>query len=400
MIIFALALGGFSIGTVEFAAMSLVPYFASDLNVDPAAAAHAISAYALGVVIGAPVLAAFGSKFPRKALLITLMGFYASANLAAAFATTYPTFVALRFLAGLPHGAYFGVAALVAASLVPVNKRSWAVSMVMLGLTFATLLGVPGSSFIAQNLTWRFAFGFAAFLAFMTAILVLFLAPNTKSTSPTGAFGELAALGNKQVLLTLSVGAIGFGGLFSVFTYVASTLQEVTRAPDWAEPLMFVIFGAGMVSGTWITGRIADRNLLGTAAMLLLLALVMLILYPFTVHNLWLMAPCLFFIGFSGSLGLPLQTYLMDVAGDAQTMAAASHHAAFNIANALGPWLASMAIALGWGYAASGYVGALLAACGLVLLLFVAKQGRTQHRTVIQRADRPGGGMIDVVSTP
>lgn len=193
---------------------------------------------------------------------------------------------------------------------------------------------------------------------------------------------------------------LALAAYFQFFTYVASTLQEVTRAPDWAEPLMFVIFGAGMVSGTWITGRIADRNLLGTAAMLLLLALVMLILYPFTVHNLWLMAPCLFFIGFSGSLGLPLQTYLMDVAGDAQTMAAASHHAAFNIANALGPWLASIAIALGWGYAASGYVGALLAACGLVLLLFVAKQGRTQHRTVIQRADKAGGGMIDVVSAP
>lgn len=379
LIILALALGGFAIGTVEFAAMSLVPYFAKDLGVDPAAASHAISAYALGVVIGAPVLAAFGSRFSRKRMLIALMGFYAFANFAAAFATSYPTFVGLRFLAGLPHGAYFGVAALVAASLVPMNKRSWAVSMVMLGLTCATLLGVPGASFIAQNLTWRFAFGFAAFLAFLTAVLVLLFAPDTQDAARTSSIGELAALRNKQVLLTLSVGAIGFGGLFSVFTYVANTLQEVTRAPDWAEPLMFIIFGLGMVSGTWIIGRIADRNLLGTAAALMFLAFIMLILYPFTVHNLWLMGICLFFIGFSGSLGLPLQTYLMDIAGNAQTMAAASHHAAFNIANALGPWLASIAIGLGWGYAASGYVGAGLAACGLFLLLMVSRAGKSYH---------------------
>lgn len=381
LIILALALGGFSIGTVEFAAMSLVPYFAKDLGVGSAAAAHAISAYALGVVIGAPVLAAFGSRFSRKKMLIALMGFYAFANFAAAFATNYPAFVALRFLAGLPHGAYFGVAALVAASLVPVNKRSWAVSMVMLGLTVATLLGVPGSSFIAQNLTWRFAFGLSAFLAFLTAVLVLLLAPNTREETPTSPIGELSALGNRQVLLTLSVGAIGFGGLFSVFTYVASTLQEVTLAPDWAEPLMFVVFGAGMVSGTWITGRIADRNLLGTAAVLLLLAFVMLLAYPFTVHSLWLMGGCLFFIGFSGSLGLPLQTYLMDIAGNAQTMAAASHHAAFNVANALGPWLASIAIGFGWGYAASGYVGAGLAGCGLILLFIVSRSDKSKRKS-------------------
>jgi len=382
-VIASLALGGFAIGTVEFAAMSLVPYFSADLKIGPAAAAHAISAYALGVVIGAPVLAIFGARFSRKTLLIALMVFYGAANLFASLAISYPVFLLSRFMAGLPHGAYFGVAALVAASLVPQNKRSWAISMVMLGLTAATLLGVPLSSFTAQYLSWRYAFGFAALLAFLTGFLVLKFASHNRKETSSSPLTELSALKNRQVLLTLSVGAIGFGGLFAVYTYVASTLQEITQAPHWAEPLMFIIFGAGMVTGTWITGRVADRNLLATAAALLILALIMLVLYPFTVHTLWLMAPCLFLIGFSGALGLPLQTHLMDVAGRAQTLAAASHHAAFNLANALGPWLASVAIGMGWSYTASGFVGAGLAFAGLVILLLLIKDCNSQRNASV-----------------
>lgn len=368
LVILALALGGFAIGTVEFAAMSLVPYFAAALGVNAAEASHAISIYALGVVIGAPTLAVLGAKLSRKTLLIGLMALYSFANLMAALSTSYPFFLFFRFLAGFPHGAYFGVAALVAASLVPLNRRAWAISMVMLGLTVATLVGVPASSFIAQYLSWRVAFGIAAVLAAATLVMVFLYAPADRPQPGANPLSELSALRNRQVLLTLGIGAIGFGGLFSVYTYVANTLQEITHAPHWAEPLMFMIFGVGMVVGTIVTGRIADKGLLQTAGGLLLLAMVMLLLYPLTVHNIWLMAGCLFFIGFSGSMGLPLQTHLMDVAGHAQTMAAATHHAAFNLANALGPWLASLVIGAGWSYPASGYVGALLAICGLAIL--------------------------------
>lgn len=368
LVILALALGGFAIGTVEFAAMSLVPYFAAALGVNAAEASHAISIYALGVVIGAPTLAVLGAKLSRKTLLIGLMALYSFANLMAALSTSYPFFLFFRFLAGFPHGAYFGVAALVAASLVPLNRRAWAISMVMLGLTVATLVGVPASSFIAQYLSWRVAFGIAAVHAAATLVMVFLYAPADRPQPGTNPLSELSALRNRQVLLTLGIGAIGFGGLFSVYTYVANTLQEITHAPHWAEPLMFMIFGVGMVVGTIVTGRIADKGLLQTAGGLLFLAMVMLLLYPLTVHNIWLMAGCLFFIGFSGSMGLPLQTHLMDVAGRAQTMAAATHHAAFNLANALGPWLASLVIGAGWSYPASGYVGALLAICGLAIL--------------------------------
>lgn len=381
LIILALALGGFAIGTVEFAAMSLVPYFAADLGVDSARAAQAISAYALGVVIGAPLLALLGARSSRKSLLIGLMLLYGLANMAAALAQGFGFFLAFRFVSGLPHGAYFGVAALLAAALVPVKRRAWAVSMVMLGLTVATLLGAPAANFLGQGPGWRWGFGIAAGVALLTAFLVWRLAPSDRPPEPGASpFSELSALGNPQVLLTLLAGAIGFGGLFAVYTYLASTLQQVTRAPGWAEPVIFMVFGLGMVSGTLLAGRIADRGLLQTAAGLQLMSVLALLAYPSSVHSLWPLGACVFVIGFGSSMGLALQTHLMDVAGKAQTMAAALHHAAFNLANALGPWLASMAVAAGLGYPATGYVGAALAAGGLGVLLLTAWHLKTRHR--------------------
>ncbi len=369
IVIPALAMGGFAIGTVEFAAMSLVPYYAADMGVDPAQAAHAISAYALGVVTGAPLLAVLGARLARKVLLVGLMALYGLANLAAALAPDFGWLMLFRFLSGLPHGAYFGVAALMAAGLVPNGRRTWAVSMVMLGLTVATLLGVPAANVLGQGIGWRWGFGGAAGLAFVTAALVARFAPADRPEPGANPLAELSALANRQVLLTLATGAIGFGGLFAVYTYVANTLQEVTRAPAWAEPLVFLVFGLGMVAGTLATGRMADRlGLLRTAAGLIVLSGVALLAYPFTVRTLWLMVPCIFVIGFGGSFGLALQTHLMDVAGRAQTMAAAMHHAAFNAANALGPWLASLAVAAGLGYPFTGFVGAALAAGGLAML--------------------------------
>lgn len=379
LVILALSLGGFAIGTVEFAAMSLVPYFAADLGVDPATAAQAISAYALGVVIGAPLLAVLGARVPRKTLLVGLMALYGAANLAAALATSWPAFLAVRFLSGLPHGAFFGVAALMAAGLVPFGRRTWAVSMVMLGLTVATLLGVPAASLLAQGPGWRWGFGLAAALGALSAGLVGRLAPADRPAPGAAPLAELGALANPQVLLTLVTGAVGFGGLFAVYTYLANTLQEVTRAPAWAEPALFTVFGLGMVAGTLATGRIADRGLLQTAFGLQLLAFVALLAYPSSVMNLWALGGCIFVVGFGSSMGLALQTHLMDVAGRAQTMAAAMHHAAFNMANALGPWLASLAVARGLGYPSSGYVGAALAAAGLGMLALTAWHLKYRH---------------------
>ncbi|MBC9034567.1 MFS transporter [Sphingomonas sp. JC676] len=364
---FALAMGGFAIGTTEFATMSLVPYFSAGLHIDEPTAGHVISAYALGVVVGAPLLAVGAAKLSRRTLLILLMTSFALFNGLSALAPTYGWMLLFRFLSGLPHGAYFGIAALVAASLVPFNKRSQAVGRVMLGLTVATVIGVPLANWLGQAVGWRWGFAVVAAFALLTVALVGAFAPRDRVHADASPLKELGALANGQVWLTLSIGAIGFGGLFCVYTYVASTLLEVTRTPATTIPLVLAVFGIGMTAGNLIAPRFADRALMPTAAALLIGSAVALALYPFAAGQLWSICLDVIAIGFCGALGAVLQTRLMDVAGDAQALAAALNHSAFNTANALGPWLGGIAIAAGYGWTSTGWVGALLALGGLAL---------------------------------
>ena len=365
---FALAMGGFAIGTTEFATMSLLPYFAPGLGIDEPTAGHVISAYALGVVVGAPLLAVLGAKLSRRMLLILLMASFALFNGLSALAPSYGLMLLFRFLSGLPHGAYFGIASLVAASLVPTGKRSQAVGRVLLGLTVATVIGVPLANWMGQAIGWRWGFALVAVLALLTVLLVWFLAPQDKPERSASPLRELAALGNGRVWLTLGIGAVGFGGMFCVYTYVASTLLEVTRVSPGLIPVALGIFGAGMTAGNLIAPRYADRALMPTAAALLIGSAIALALYPLAAGNFWLLCLDIFAIGFGGALGPVLQTRLMDVAGEAQALAAALNHSAFNTANALGPWLGGLAIAAGWGWASTGYVGAGLALGGLAIL--------------------------------
>ncbi|TGX53289.1 MFS transporter [Sphingomonas gei] len=372
----ALAMGGFAIGTTEFATMSLLPYFAQGLGVDEPTAGHVISVYALGVVVGAPLLAVLGAKMPRRTLLILLMASFGLFNGLSALAPTYGWMLVFRFLSGLPHGAYFGVAALVAASLVPDDKRSQAVGRVMLGLTVATVIGVPVANWMGQAIGWRWGFAVVAALALLTMALVYWLAPRDKPANDASPLRELGALANGQVWLTLGIGAIGFGGLFCVYTYVASTLLEVTRVPATMIPVALAVFGAGMTLGNIIVPKFADRALMPTAAVLLAGSAMALALYPLAAGNFWTICIDIFAVGFAGALGAILQTRLMDVAGEAQMLAASLNHSAFNTANALGPWLGGMAIAAGFGWTSTGYVGAGLALGGLVVWCFAVLAGK------------------------
>ena len=365
---FALAMGGFAIGTTEFATMSLLPYFSKGLGIDEPTAGHVISAYALGVVVGAPLLAVAAAKWSRRTLLIALMASFALFNAASALAPTYHWMLLFRFLSGLPHGAYFGIASLVAASLVPNDQRSQAVGRIMLGLSVATVLGVPAANWLGQAVGWRWGFAIVAVLALITVLLVLWLAPQDRPQQGASPLRELRALANGQVWLTLGVSAIGFGGLFCVYTYVASTLMHVTGTPPWGVPLVLAIFGMGMIAGNVVVPRFADRALMPTGAALLIASAIALSLYPLAAHSLPLVALDVFAIGFAGALGPVLQTRLMDVAGEAQALAAALNHSAFNTANALGPWLGGLAIAAGYGWTSTGWVGALLALGGLAIL--------------------------------
>ena len=363
----ALAVGGFAIGTTEFAAMSLLPDLARDLGIDEPTAGHAVSAYALGVVVGAPVLAVAAARMARRTLLIALMGLIALGNGLSAVAPNYHGLLAFRFLSGLPHGAYFGVAALVAASLVPDDRRTQAVGRVMLGLTVATVVGVPLATWLGQGLGWRWGFGIVAGLALTTAALVTVLVPHERPAPGAGPLRELGALRRGQVWLTLATGAIGFGGLFAVYTYLSSTLVAVTGVAASRAPLVLAAFGVGMTLGNLVVPRFADRSRTTTAGALLVWSAVALALYPLAATNIWTITLDVLAIGFGGALGTVLQTQLMDVAGEAQTLAAALNHSAFNAANALGPWLGGLAIAAGYGWTSTGWVGCGLALAGLAI---------------------------------
>ncbi|MGR6329486.1 MFS transporter [Sphingomonas sp. XXL09] len=377
----ALAVGGFAIGTTEFAAMSLEPDLARGLGVDAPTAGHVISAYALGVVVGAPTIAVLSARLPRRWLLVALMTLFAIGNGLSALAPTYGWMLAFRFLAGLPHGAYFGIASLVAASLVPPARRTQAVGRIMLGLTVATIVGVPLATWLGQIASWRWVFAIVAGLALFTAALVGTLAPRDRAAANASPLRELGALRRPQVWLTLATGAIGFGGLFAVYTYLAATLVAVTGVPRSTVPMVLAAFGVGMTLGNLVVPRFADRALMPTAGVLLVWSAAWLALFPVAAHHLTFVIVDVLAIGFGGALATVLQTRLMDVAGDAQGLAAALNHSAFNVANALGPWLGGLAIAAGYGWTATGWVGSSLALGGLLLwALSLAQAGGLRLR--------------------
>ncbi|MBY5437940.1 MFS transporter [Rhizobium leguminosarum] len=361
----ALACGGFGIGTGEFAIMGLLPNVAETFSVTTPQAGYVISAYALGVVVGAPVIAVLAAKMARRTLLLMLMLIFAAGNISSAMAPTFESFTLLRFVSGLPHGAYFGVAALVAASMVPVHRRARAVGRVMLGLTVATLLGTPLTTFFGQSLDWQVAFFSVGVLGLLTVALIWFYVPKDRVSEQAGFLRELGAFRRPQVWLTLGIAAVGYGGMFAMFSYIASTTTEVAMLPETAVPIMLVLFGVGMNAGNFIGSWLADKSLLGTIGGSLVYNIVVLTTFSLTAANPYMLGLSVFLVGCGFAAGPALQTRLMDVAADAQTLAAASNHSAFNIANAIGAWLGGLVIAGGYGFAATGYVGAALSFLGL-----------------------------------
>jgi MFS transporter, DHA1 family, inner membrane transport protein len=306
---------------------------------------------------------------------------FALANALSALAQSYDMLLFVRFLSGLPHGAYFGVASLVAASLVPPERRTQAVGRVMLGLTVATIIGVPVATWLGQAFGWRFGFAIVAVLALITAGLAIAIVPHDRPQPGASPLRELAALRRAQVWLTLAIGAIGFGGLFAVYTYLTATLSAVTRVPAALIPVVLTVFGIGMTVGNLVIPRFADKRLMPTGGALLLFMAVVLALYTLAAHSFLAVTLDVFAIGLGGALGTVLQTRLMDVAGDAQTLAAALNHSAFNVANALGPWLGGMAIAAGFGWTSTGWVGCGLALGGFAVWCVAVVLDSRQRRT-------------------
>ncbi|MGY2076405.1 MULTISPECIES: MFS transporter [unclassified Blastococcus] len=387
--IVALALGGFAIGTTEFVTMGLLPDIAEGVGVDIPSAGHVISAYALGVVVGAPVIAAMSARLPRRALLVGLMVALLVGNVLTALAPGYPTLLGARFLAGLPHGAYFGVASLVAASLVAPRLRGRAVSSVMLGLAVALVAGVPAATWLGQAAGWRASYWLVVVLAAATVAAVLVVVPPSPGRPDATVRGELGALRRPQVLLTLGVGVVGFGGMFALYSYIAPVVTDVAGLSRGTLPVVLLVYGIGGIIGTALAGRLGDwslfRSLVGAlVALMVLLAVV-------AVVASWVpgLVAGVFLVSVSGStLAILLQLRLMETAGEAQMLGAALNHSALNMANALGAWAGGLVIAAGLGYRAPSAVGAGLAAAGLIPLAISAVLRRRERAG----RDAPGAG--------
>src|SRR4051794_15428377 len=383
----ALALGGFAIGTTEFVTMGVLPDIAADVGVDIPTAGHLISVYALGVVVGAPVIAALGARLPRRRLLVGLMAAFLVGNLLTVVAPGYRTMMVARFLSGLPHGAYFGVASLVAASLVAPHLRGRAVSSVLLGLAAAMLTGAPAATWLGQQLGWRSAYWVVAVVAAVTVAAVLAVVPSSPGRAEATVRGELGALRRPQVVLTLLVGVVGFGGVFALYSYIAPVVTDVTGLSRGTVPWVLLAYGAGGFLGTALGGRLADlalfRSLVASLVVLgVLLSLVALV-------SPW--APGLFagvfLVSVAASvLAVCLQMRLMETAGDAQMLGAALNHSSLNLANALGAWLGGLVIAGGLGYRAPSVVGAGLAVAGLIPLAVSGVLRRWEQRAPVPAA--------------
>nr|WP_312854185.1 MFS transporter [Tsukamurella spumae] len=363
----AMALGGFGIGTTEFAAMGLLPDIAKDLQVSEPVAGHVISAYALGVVVGAPLIAAAFARVPRRLLLIGLMVAFTVGNGLSVFAPGYGTLLVARFVAGLPHGAFFGVAALVAAHLAGPAGRGRAVGQVLMGLSVANVIGVPLVTWLGSAFSWRYAMGVVVVIGAVTvAALVAFLP--AVSIPVTNPLTELGALARPQVWYALLTGIVGFGGMFAVYTYISTTLTSVSGLGAGAVPVVLAVYGVGMVIGNAVGGRAADRSVIRSITAALGALAVLQALFSLFAPQPFAAVTLFFLIGLTASALVPaLQTRLMDVAGEAQTLAATLNHSALNIANALGALLGGVVIAAGGGYTAPALVGSGLAVAGLLV---------------------------------
>ncbi|CAN5408204.1 MFS transporter [soil metagenome] len=384
----ALALGGFGIGATEFVASGLLPNIAADLLPQLDAASHQkaiaqagimISAYAAGVVVGAPTIAVFAARLPRKAILIALVAAFIFGSAASALAPNFGLLIAARFVAGLPHGAYFGIASLVAASLMGPGKRGRGVSFVLGGLTLANLVGVPAITYLGQVAGWRAAYLAVAIVFALSIIAIIFAVPRQPGNPEATAARELGGFKKLSVWLVLLTGAIGFGGFFAVQSYVAPLTTHVAGLPTSFVPVALVVVGLGMTVGNLIGGRLADRGavraiFVGFGAF----ALSFLIL-GLTGHSPAGMLIGVFLIGASVmALGPAIQTRLMDVAGESQTLAAAANHSALNLGNSFGAFLGGAVIAAGYGYLAPAWVGLILCAPGIALAIAGALLTRRQ----------------------
>ncbi|WP_419996502.1 MFS transporter [Streptomyces boninensis] len=378
----ALAIGAFGIGTTEFVVMGLLPDVAADFNVSIPTAGYLTTGYALGVVIGAPILTILGARVARKKMLMILMGLFIAGNLLSALAPAFGLMLAGRIVASLAHGAFFGIGSVVAANLVAPQKKAAAISLMFTGLTVANVVGVPGGTLLGHNIGWRATFAVVAAIGVVALFGLAKLIPELPRPEGVSVRNEVTALRNPQALLAMAMTVLGFGGVFAAITYIAPMMTDVAGYADGSVTWLLALFGLGMVAGNLIGGRFADRALMPLLYVTLTALGATLALFTFAAHNKLLAAIAIFLIGGFGFATVPpLQKRVLDQTAGAPTLASAMNIGAFNLGNAIAAWLGGLVIAGGLGYTAPNWVGALLAAAALLLAFWsAALERRTAAR--------------------
>jgi DHA1 family inner membrane transport protein len=393
MALLSLAIGSFGIGMTEFVVMGLLPDIAQDLLPSLWASSHEeaigrtgvlVSLYALGVVIGAPTIAGAVARFPRHRVMIVLAIALTVFNALTVVMPTFELVGASRLLAGLPHGAYFGIGALVAADVLGPGRRAQGVAFILTGLTIANVVGVPLGTFLGQQWGWRTAFLVVTVVFALAAASIAIFVPAHAGDPGRTLRSELGVFRVGQVWLTLGIGAIGFGGFFAVYSYVAPLVTDVAGSPEWAVPIVLVLVGLGMTVGNLLGGFLADRDLRRTLLLGMVALAVVLALLALLSFQIILLSAVAFGVGLVSSVLSPaIQTRLMDVAGDNQSIAAAMNHSALNIGNSLGAFLGGVVISLGWGFTAPAWTGAALAVVGLGITAIAFRAERVRRERAL-----------------
>lgn len=393
--LFALALGGFGIGVTEFATMGFLPEIAHDLlpgfadspDTVIAQAGWLITAYALGVVVGAPTFAVLAARMSQTKLAFLLLGLFIVGTIASVFMPTFGSLAVARFIAALPHGAYFGVASLLAARIMGPGMQGRGIALALSGLTVANVVGVPIATWIGQVAGWRWAYVLVTVIFTATLLLCLAFLPRFPGNPTRSALRELSALRNYRLWIMIGVGAIGFGGFFAVYSYIAEVTTRLTGLSESSVPWILAGLGLGMTIGNLAGGWASDKDLTRTIVFGFSSFIAVLIAYALLAWHPVGLIVTTFLLGVTSSILMPsIQSRLIRVSDEAALFGAAINHAAFNVGNSLGAWLGGLVIAGGLGYLAPGWVGVALGIIGMVLALTgiaVERRDKARNRNTV-----------------
>lgn len=389
--LWALVIGAFGIGTTEFVIAGLLPAVAADFGISIPVAAYLATSYALGVFVGAPILIIFGSRISKKRMLAFLATLFVIGNFVTAIAPTFEMAIVGRIITSMTHGAFFGIGSVLAAEIVPKEKRVSAIAFMFSGLTVANLVGVPAGTWLSQQLSWQVTFYAIAVIGVATVVAVLVLIPVTPKPKVQRITHEFAAFGNTKVLLAMGITILGPAAFFTSITYIAPMMIEVAGFSEDSITWLLMVFGLGLFVGNWLGGRYADRALMPMLYITLLAQAIVLFAFHFLASSQVASVICIFLMAAFGFATVsPIQKLVMDkakVAG-APTLASAVNIGLFNLGNALGAWLGGFVIAFGFGFTSPNWAGGLLSIGALLLAIISGVLDRSNASVEVNDASQ------------